>query len=98
MYFIEDKDALASTTLLKCEIINETLQKKPTNKDQNAINFLSQTSNSTLATVGVKDSFDIIIWAQQFLEKHNLMNKVQAKAKQMDKEVKQLNKKIQKPF
>ena len=102
VYFIEEKDALTSTTLLKFEIVNETLQKKPMNKAQNAINFLSQTSNSTLATLGVKDRFSIIIWAKRFLEKHKLVNNVHAKAKQMDKGVKHFKetfkKKLKKGF
>ena len=98
VYFIEDKYALESTTLLICEIVNETLQKKLVNKAHNAINFLNQTSNSTLATLGVKDRFVIIIWDKRFLEKYNLMNNVQAKAKQMEKEVKHFKETFKKLF
>ena len=48
---------------------------------------MSQTSNSTLATLGVKDRFTIIIWAKKFVEKHNLLTKVLNKTKQMEEEV-----------
>ena len=49
---------------------------------------MSQTSNSTLETLGVKDKFIMIIWAKKFLEKHNFIIKVLDKARKMEDEVK----------
>ena len=45
---------------------------------------MSQTSNSTLATLGVKYRLTIIIWAKKFVIKHNLLRKVLNKTKQME--------------
>ena len=48
---------------------------------------MSQTSNSTLATLRVKYMFTIIIWAKKFVKKHNILSKVLNKTKQMEEEV-----------
>jgi hypothetical protein len=97
MVLIDDKIALVIMAQAKSQIVKEHSQKKPINKARNTINFMNQTSNTTLATLGVKDRFAIIIWAKRFLEKHNLLNKVLDKAKQMEEEVRQF-KEVFKPL
>lgn len=81
---IDDIIALVTMAQVKSEVVKEYLQKKPVNKAHNTINFTSQKSNSTLATLGVKDVFTIIIWAKKFVKKHNLLSKVLNKTKQME--------------
>ena len=84
-YFMEDKRMLVDSTLIKFQISNETLQVRPVNKTQNIINFLNQISNETLKAQVVKDRFSIIIWAKTFIEKHNMVDNVKAKAEKMKK-------------
>lgn len=79
LFFIKDKRELTHSTLTKCQVANEILQKRPVNVAHNTINFLHQTSNETLRTLGSRDRFAIIIFAKIFIEKHNLMTKVKAK-------------------
>ena len=81
----------------KNQVVKEHLQKKLVKKAQNTINFMHQKYDSTLATIGVKDRFSIIIWAKKFLENHNILNKVLNKAKQMEEEVRQF-KEVFKPL
>ena len=81
---IDDKIALVTMAQVKSEVVKEYLQKKPINKAQNTINFMSQTSNSILSTLGVKNRFTIIIWAKKFVKKHDLLSKVLNKTKQME--------------
>ena len=81
-FFIEDKKELTHSALTKCQVENEILQKRPVNVAQNTTNFLHQTSNETLKTLGVRDRFAIIISAKKFMKKNKLMNEVKAKAKQ----------------
>ena len=94
---IDGKISLAIMAQAKSQIIKEYLHKKPINKPHNTINFMNQISNTTLATIGVIYMFAIIIWAKKILEKHNLLNKVLDKEKQMEEEVKQF-KEVLKPL
>ena len=87
VFFIEDKSELIHSRLTKCQVANDILQKRPTNVAQKTIIFLQQTSNETLRTSRVRDRFAIIISAKFFIEKHNFMNEVNAKAEQMRSEV-----------
>ena len=53
LFFIEDKRELIHLALTKCQVANEVLQKRTLNVAQNTINFLHQTSNENLGTLGV---------------------------------------------
>ena len=50
---IDDKISLEIMDQAKSQIMKEHLQKKPINKAHNTINFMNQTTNSKLATLGV---------------------------------------------
>ena len=63
-FFIENKKELIHSTLTNCQVPNEIIQKRPINVAQNTLNFLHQTSNETLRTLGVRDRFAITICAK----------------------------------
>ena len=58
--FIQDKKALAGSTLLKHEVVNEFMQRRLVKMVQQSIKNLSQTSNESLRILGVNDRFGII--------------------------------------
>jgi len=57
------------------------------NKSQSTIKFLKQASNETLKILGEKNRCDIMIWAKNFIEKHDMKADLKDKAKHMQKEV-----------
>jgi hypothetical protein len=82
--FINDKDSMATTTRSRCTVLNETLAKKPSEWEQNAINLMNFVPTSKLQTIGVKDRTSLIIWARRIIAKHNFLKSVQTKAVQME--------------
>ena len=68
--FVEDMRVLVIISLVKYEVANELMQRRPTDKAQNSITFLSHLSNQDLATLKIHDKIGIIIRAKQFIEKH----------------------------
>lgn len=86
MSLIDDEVSLVAMAQVKSEIVKDYLHKKPINKA--IVNFMSQTSNESLTTLGVKDKLTIIIRAKKFIEKRNLLERVLSKTKKMEEEVK----------
>ena len=66
------------------------MQRRPINKAQQSINFLSHTSNESLRILGVSDRFGIILRERRFIEKNDLMKIVKYKVDHMLEEVQQL--------
>jgi len=77
--FINDKDSMDITTRRKCTIVNETLEKKPSEWAQNAINMLNSIPTVELQTIGVKDRTTLNIWARRIISKYNFLKSVQTK-------------------
>ena len=86
--YVDDKSVVASTTLQKCTVVNETLLRRPLETTQNAINFLNTISNAHLQILGIKSITVVIVWARKILGKHNHVRNVQSKAKQIQQNVK----------
>jgi hypothetical protein len=85
--FINDKDNMAITARSRCTVVNETLEKKPSEWAQNAINLLNSIPTTELQTIRVKDITTLIIWARRVIAKHHLLKSVQTKATQMEQSV-----------
>jgi FtsZ-binding cell division protein ZapB len=85
--FVDDKSIVASTTLHRCVIVNETLLKRPLEWAQNAINLLNAVSNAYLQTIGVKDRTVVIVCARKIIGKHNHMRNVRSKAEKIEQNV-----------
>jgi hypothetical protein len=63
--FINDKDNVATTTRIRCIVVNETLAKKPSEWAQNVIDLRNFVPTTDLQTIGVKDRTSLIIWGQE---------------------------------
>jgi hypothetical protein len=50
--FINDKDSMEITSRSRCTVVNETLEKKPSEWAQNAINLLNSIPIAKLQTIG----------------------------------------------
>ena len=95
MSLIDNEVALVSMARVNSEIVKEYLHTIHINKIHNVVKFMSQTSNEYLTTLGVKDRLKIIIWAKKFIEKHNLLERVSSRTKQMEEEVKKFKDKCE---
>lgn len=95
---MEDKRVLVVISLVKYEVANELMQRRPENKAHKSITFLSHLSNQDLETLNIHDRIDIIIRAKKLIEKHKLMNIVKSLAKEMKIEVEGFYKKSQHLF
>ena len=73
---VEDKRVLVRTTLVKHETTNELMQRRPTERAQKTVNFLSNVSNQDLITMKIYDRLGIIMRDKKFIEMQMLMNKV----------------------
>jgi uncharacterized protein YxjI len=71
--FINDKYSISITSINRCFVVNETLEKKPSEWAQNAINLLNVVPTADLQTIGVKDRTTLIIWDMRVISKHNLL-------------------------
>jgi hypothetical protein len=78
--FINDKERIVITTRSRCTVVNETLEKKPLEWAQNAINILKSIHITKPHTIGVKDRTTLIIWDSRVIAKHKLLKSVQTKA------------------
>lgn len=87
MNFIDDKTDVASKSLHRCTIVNETQPKRPLETLHNAINLLNEISNTHLQTLGVNDRAAVIVWTRKIIGKHNHMKNVQSKAEKMKQNV-----------
>jgi hypothetical protein len=85
--FIDDKDSMAITARSKCTIVNETLEKNPSEWAQNAINLLNYVPTVELQTIGVKDQTTLFIWARRIIAKHNFLKSIQTKSLQMEQSI-----------
>jgi hypothetical protein len=85
--FISDKDIIDIIARSRCTVVNETLEKKPSEWAQNAINLLNSIPTVDLQTIGVKDKTTLIIWTSRVISKHNLLKSIQTKETQMEQSV-----------
>jgi len=85
--FINDKDIMVITTRSRCTVVNETLEKKPSEWAQNAINLINSIPTAKIHTIGVKYRTTFMIWARRVIAKNNLLKLVQTKATQMEQSV-----------
>lgn len=86
---VEDKRVLVIIVVIKHETTHELMQRRPTERVQNVINFLSNISNHNLITLKVQDRLGIVMRARKFIEMHKLMNQVKMVAEKMREDVKQ---------
>ena len=81
--YVNDKSTIVDMAFQICEVVNETLDKKPLETTQNAIDFFNTLTYVDMQEMRVKDRTAIIIWARKIIGKHNHVKNVQDKAKQM---------------
>ena len=86
---VEDRIVLVRNDLVKHETSNELMQRRPAEKAQKTVNFLSNISNQHLITLKVQDRLGIVRRAKNFRGMHNLMNQVKMAAEEMKEDVKQ---------
>lgn len=88
---VEDKRVLVRNALVKHETTNELMQRRPAERAQNTVNFLSNISNHHLVNLKVQDRLGIIMRAKKFIEMHKLMNQVKMAVEKMRENVKQFH-------
>ena len=86
--FIDDESALVNLAAQRLKLANETMEKKSLNTAHNAVNFLNSLTYQNLYDIGIKDRVSIVLWSKKFINKHQLMKIVQAKANQMSSQIK----------
>ena len=74
--FIDDQSALVNLATQRLKLANETMEKKPLNTAQNALNFLYFLTYQKLQDIGIKDRVVIMLWVKKFINKHQLMKMV----------------------
>ena len=57
-------------------MVNENLAKKSLDTTPNAINFLNTLRYEDMQEIGIRDRLTIILWARNFINKHNLVKVV----------------------
>ena len=85
--FIDDQSALVNLSNQRLKLANETMEKKPLNTAQNALNFLNSLTYQKLQDIGIKYRVAIVPWPKKFSNKHQLMKVVQDKANEMSSQV-----------
>ena len=81
--YIKDKEMVINVARQSCTTVKETLGRKPTDANQNTINFLNTLFEEELKTMGIKDVISVITWANKVIGKHHHIESVQAKEDQM---------------
>ena len=81
--FIDDQSALVNLATQRLKLENKTMEKKPLNTTQNALNFLNALTYQKLQDIGIKDRVEIVLWGKKFINKHKLMKVVHDKANTM---------------
>jgi hypothetical protein len=84
---IEKKYSMDITARSRCTVVNETLEKNPSEWAHNTINLLNSVHTTELQTIGVKDNTTLIIWAMRIIAKNNLLKLVQIKAAKMEQSI-----------
>ena len=74
------------------------MEKKSLDISHNAINFLNSLTYQDLQDIGIKDRVFVILWAKNFISKHQLMKVLQEKSNQMSSQVKDFKMTFQKLF
>ena len=85
--FIDDQSVLVNLATQRLKLANETMEKKPLNTAQNALNFFNYLTYQKLQEIGIKDIVAIILWSKKFINKHQLMKVVQDKANVMSSQI-----------
>ena len=85
---VEDKRVSVRNVLVKHETTNELMQRRPAERDQKTVNFLSNILNQHLITLKVQDRLRIMMRAKKVIKMHKLMNQVKMAAKKMREDVK----------
>ena len=93
--FVNDKNAIVDLALQRCKLVNENLDKNPLETTQNTVKFLKTLTYEELQEMAIKDRLAIILWAREFINKHNLVKVVQENENQMLLEVKDFKKMFQ---
>ena len=60
--FINDQSALVNLANQRLKLANETMEKKPLNTAQNALNLLNSLTYKKLQDIGIKDRVAIVLW------------------------------------
>ena len=81
--FIDDQTALDNLATQRLKLENKTMEKKPLNTTQNALNFLNALTYQKLQDIRIKDRVAIVLWSKKFINKHQLMKVVQDKENAM---------------
>ena len=74
--FIDDEIALVNLATQRLKLANEIMEKKPLNIAHNALNFLNFLTYQNLQDIRIKDRVEIVMWAKNFINKHQLMKVV----------------------
>ena len=74
--FIDDESALVNLDTQRLNLANETMENRPLNTSQNALNFLNYLTYQNLQDIGIKDRVAIVLWTKKFINKHQLMKVV----------------------
>ena len=64
------------------------MDRKPTDRDRNTINFLNTLPEEELRTMAITDRITIITWVRNVIGKHHHIESVQAKEGLMSQQVK----------
>ena len=63
--FIDDQSALVNLANHKLKLANETMERKPLNIAQNALNLLNSLTYQKLQDIGIKYRVDIVLWYKE---------------------------------
>ena len=85
--FIDDQSALVNLATQRLKLPNETMEKKPLNTAQNALNFLNSLTYQNLQEIRIKDRVAIVLWSKKFINKHQLIKVVQDKSNAMSSHI-----------
>jgi hypothetical protein len=85
--FINDKDSMVVTARSRCTVVNETLEKNPSEWTKNAINLMNFLPTVDFHTFVVKAKTALIIWERRIITKHNLLKSVQTQVVQMEQSI-----------
>ena len=95
---MNDKNAIVDLALQRCKLVNENIDKNPLETTQNAVKFLKPLTYEEMQEMAIGDRLAIILWARNFINKHNLVKVVQEKCNQMLLQVKDFKQMFQEHF